>query len=309
MKYNNLGMPDFDRMLGPAFQLQRSMQRMQDAVMPRSLRMMLDMQDGLRGATVAGLVDRMGLDRLHTGLAPHERLFSSMTAVTDAVRAHDLVSSMSTAAKFAIELRDVLAPGLALAASPTFQLAQNLGNIMPEPLHLQWQEHLVRGLAPSFDVLSRWSDEPVGVLAFLSKPDLGASLTWLGEEEQEQTSAAALLPEGRYLPRLAIDTVVHCIVCDAELIQTEETLRWRGNRIRIDITVVPICATCLQEAHDYPGHILDALDDPRRPKLRLVHTEGKSDGVPRGNGKLRLVRPDQGGGDVHSVESDEIDHD
>lgn len=303
MKYNNLGMLDLDRMRGPTYQLQRSMQRMQDAVMPRSLRMMLDMQDGLRAATVAGLVDRMGLDRLHTGLAPHERLFASMTAVTDAVRAHDLVSSMPTAANLAIELRDVLGPGLALAASPTFQLAQSLGNIMPEPLHLQWQEHLVRGLAPSYDLLSGWSEGPVGLLAFLPQADLGASLTWLGEDD-ELTSAAALLPEGRYLPKIAIDTVVHCIVCEAELIQTEETLRWRGNRIRIDITVVPVCATCLRETHDYPGHMLDAL---RGPRLRLVHKGGESDGVPRGRGKLRLMTTEEDGPDARTDDSTDDD--
>jgi len=293
MKYNDLGMIDIDRMLGPTYQLQRSMQRIQDAIMPRSLRMVLDMQEGLRAATPASLLDHVGPQALHTSLAPHERLFTSMTAVTEAARMHDLVASMPTAASFATELRDVLGPALAMSASPTFQLAQNLGKIMPEPLHRQWQEHLVRGLTPSFDLLSTWSAGPVGVLAFMSDPDLGASLTWLGEEEEEaRTSAAALVPEGRYLPKIAIDTVVHCLVCDAELIQSEETLRWRGNRIRIDITVVPVCATCLQDAHDYPNHILGAIDAILRPPPRLVHEGGESDGVPRARGKLRLVRPD-----------------
>jgi len=296
MKYNDLGMIDFDRMLGPTYQLQRSMQRIQDAIMPSSLRMMLEMQEGLRAATPASLLDRAGLQALHTSLTPHERLFTSMTAVTKAVRMHDIVPTMPTAAGFATQLRGMLGPQLTMCASSTFQLAQDLGRVMPEALNFRWEEHLVRGIVPSFDLLSKWSEGPVGLFAFLSEPDLGASLTWLGAKDDERTSAAALVPEGRYLPKIAIDTVVHCIVCDAELIQTEETLRLRGNRIRIDITVIPICATCLRDAHDHPGHILDALDELRRPQLRLVHKGGASDGVPRGRGKLRLVTPDDENG-------------
>lgn len=307
MNYGDMGTIDFERILGPAYQLQRSMQRIENAIMPQSVRAMLEAQDRLRAATSASLLDHAGLQALRTRLTPHEQLFASMTAVTEAMHMHDLVATMSTAASFASELRDLLGPGLAISALPTFQLARNLAKTMPEPLHLQWQEHLVRSLTPSFDLLSTWADGPVGLLAFMSEPTLGASLTWLSDEEDARTSAAALVAEGRYVPKIAIDTVVHCIVCDTELIQNGETLRWRGNRIQIDITVVPLCATCLQEAHDdahpqsYADHVVGMIDDLRRPRLRLVHQGGQSDGVPRGRGKLRLVRRED--------EQDDVDQD
>ena len=55
-------------------------------------------------------------------------------------------------------------------------------------------------------------------------------------------------------------------------------------------------------AHEDKDYVLDALDGLLRPKLRLVGRNGKSDGVPRGKGKLRLVTWDQ-------EEDDELDSD
>ena len=289
MKYNDLGEINIDRLLGPTYQFQRSMERIQDAIMPRSIRSMLDTQDRLHASNPSNILGLAGLQSLQARTAPYIGLFGSMTAVTDAMRAQDLLPT--TAAGLATQLHDLLGPQLAWSAAPTLGLAQNLASILHEPAHLHWQQHLVRSLTPSFDLFANWSPEPVGLLAFMQEPELGASLTWVTDDET-RPSAAALMPEGQYLPKIAIDTVVRCFVCGEELIQREETLRWKGNRIRIDITVVPICAACLQKAGNYSDYILDAIDEFVRPPLRLMQTCGESDGVPRGRGKLRLLTPD-----------------
>lgn len=291
-RFSALGV-DFgvEQFLGPAFEMQRSIERIQDAIIPPSVRSMIEMQESLRALNPARMAGLHDFHALHETVA-HDRLFASMRA-SEFMRGHEFMSSITVASAVTEQLlRGALGPQLACSAMPSIRLAESLNGLMPGALQLEWHEHLVKSIAPSFGLFATETPGRVGLLAFMPDPALGASLSWVSEATA-RPSVAALITEGARLPKITIDTVVLCVFCGDEIMQHDQTFRWKGNRIRVELTVLPICATCLKKAGDYAEYILDALSDLVHPPLKLVSKDGKSDGVPRGKGKLWLVTADE----------------
>lgn len=306
-RFSALGV-DFgvEQFLGPAFEMQRSIERIQDAIIPPSLRSMMEMQESLRALNPARMAGLHDFHALHETVAAHDRLFASM-GVREFMRGHEFMSSITVASAVTEQfLRGALGPQLACSAMPSIRLAESLNGLMPSALQLEWHEHLVKSIAPSFDLFATETPGPVGLLAFMPDPALGASLSWVSEATA-RPSVAALITEGARLPKITIDTAVLCVFCSDEIMQHDHTFRWKGNRIRVELTVLPICATCLTKAGDYAEYILDALDNLLRPPLKLVSSGGKSDGVRRAKGKLRLVTCEDSAADHDNLGGDEDD--
>ena len=276
------GVLDYDRLLGPTFQMQRSIQAMQDAIMPPSVRMAFDMQRSLerfRPAEIAGISALVDMRERFD----HGRLFGSMRALADVMRAQELLPRFSLPG---ITGSSVLHATIGSQLMPGLRLAETLERVFPPALGLEWKTHLARSIVPSLDVFTAADLRPVGLLAFMEDPTAGASLTWLSDDA-DRPLVAALVAEDAPLPRITVDAVVCCAFCDAELPVHDRTFRWRGNRLRIDLKTIPICTSCLKDTSDYTTHVYDALHKLTRPSLRLLRTGGTSDGIARG--KLRLV--------------------
>lgn len=124
-----------------------------------------------------------------------------------------------------------------------------------------------------------WKD-PVGILSPLEETmDMG--LTWADPEEPPKLLAAVLKP-CRSQP--AAPKIV-CWVCKGELL----TLSEFETDAPLTIHVVPICTTCARRGPEALADLERAVDALIRPPLRLVNTDGSTDGISRGKGLLRLV--------------------
>ena len=288
-------------LLGSAYE-SSLFESVREVMAPSHVRALMDMQESVRPLDLERAA--LGyLDGIGTSIAHDALITASCRAVSQVMREHSLVSTPW--ASMEDRLESALGQQIAWSASSTFRLAESLDSILPKPLRLDWQEHLVKSMVPSFDLLAAPSPGPVGLLAFMHEPELGASLTWRNEMAS-RPSIAALVPEAPRLRRVVIQAVIACAFCGETLVDHDQQLRWKGNRWRLEVTVIPMCATCGERTQDDGNYIADSLDRLLRSQLRLVARDGKSDGVPRGKGKLRLVTSD------HSDEGDDAtkhDHD
>lgn len=285
-----------------AYEMKRSSESLHAVMVPAHVRALMDMQKSLRAFDL----DRAALghlDGVERSFAQYDLVTTSCQAVSQIMRERSLVSMPW------VSIEDGLTSLLgrqAWSASSTFRLAESLDGVLPKPLRLEWQEHLVKSMVPSFDLLAASSRAPLGLLSFMHEPELGASLAWRNERTC-RPSVAALVPEVPRLRKVAIETVVVCAFCGETLVIHEQQLRWKGNVLRRDVSVIPICGTCGERARDDGNYIADSLDRllQLQPALRLVAWSGKSDGVPRGKGKLRLVTSDECDGGDAATDRDE----
>jgi hypothetical protein len=133
-------------------------------------------------------------------------------------------------------------------------------------------------------------DRPVGVLAPMAEPHLGASLTWLRPSVRPSAAVAALITEQARLPEITIEATITCAFCDSPMIDHECSFRWKGNRKgAINISVIPVCTTCTRRSMEDPQYVSNALRRLTSPRLRIVKG-GTTDGVARG--RLHLVKDD-----------------
>lgn len=84
---------------------------------------------------------------------------------------------------------------------------------------------------------------------------------------------------------------VRCWVCDDALPLTESDFSWDGETHGVlDVRIVPICVCCkTQDAATAEKFEQIMHEVRRRNELRLISSDGETDGVARGIGKLRLV--------------------
>lgn len=273
---------EVDRVLGPTGKMKdafESLRAIEDAMCPRALRSLIDMQRQM--AAPLGIL-----------AGAQHGLSSSMSTVIGAMRVHKDLLGVSNIADLKVGLRDVLGPsGVFAQMAPFARLDRSLKALMPTRIHDGWREHLAKSAVPSLNLLEMEWQRPTGVLASVVAPRVGASLTWL-DSEASIPSVAALLDEGATLPEITIDVTVTCAFCGEAMIAHECTLRWKGNRKgSIDLSVIPICPTCTRRSLEEPAYASKALHRLQAPKLRIVKPAGATDGVSRG--KLHLVREDE----------------
>lgn len=273
--------------LGSAYE-SSSFESIRELTAPSHVRALMDMQEGVRSIaferTALGYLDEIGTCIRHDDL-----MTASCRAVSKVMREQSLASTPW--ASLEDRLDSLLGHQIAWSASSTFRLAESLDSVLPAPLRLDWQEHLVKSMVSSFDLMASPLPDPLGLLSFMPEPEHGASLTWRSETTF-RPSVAALVPEAPRLRRVEIQAVIACAFCGDTLVVHERQLRWKGSRLRVQVSVIPICATCGERAQDDGNYIAHSLDRLLQPPLRLVTRNGTSDGVPRGTGKLRLVATD-----------------
>ena len=169
-----------------------------------------------------------------------------------------------------------------------------LADVLAPHVHAAWSDHLKALAVPTTSLLAyKWS-RPMGLLAELQTPNLGASVSWLtqyrekplvmtaalitGCNQLDDVSAPAVIPEGDPL----------CVICDGPLTSFGTTIRWhgpmRGTKHR---RLFPACSRCAERERDEPGFLLDAFTRLTRPRLYVVDGGGRGDGDPAG--MLRLV--------------------
>lgn len=131
---------------------------------------------------------------------------------------------------------------------------------------------------------------PLSVLSPVDDSEEDLSLLWADPQEPPRLSVAALRGSTD-TPALHIDVKVTCWICKKALLSKGE-FSWEGDRDGVlDVRVIPICATCSSHSPESLLALEKAIDDFTRPALRVI-SGGESDGVSRGQGKLRLVKDD-----------------
>ncbi|MBZ0117930.1 MAG: hypothetical protein K8H88_13085 [Sandaracinaceae bacterium] len=127
----------------------------------------------------------------------------------------------------------------------------------------------------------------------MSNADEGAALSWL-HPTTARPLVAALIEDAPRLPQVDIEIATPCAFCGNPIERHRTRFRWKGPRKGVlEITIVPICPTCARRHDEDPDYYREALKDLRRPDLRLVSRDGRTDGIPRG--RLSLVRDDESG--------------
>lgn len=304
---------DLGKVLGSTRGTQRMFDQtrtLQDALIPRGLRQMADLQrslgrfsDPLRSMgrvheQIARMADPFGITKL-AGLGQIEALgrAHSAFAIGDSLRAmngaltvhHDLLGTSNVFA---------LARGLESALGsravrdcmvPFMKLDRSLAPILGDSSYRRWQRDFAKAVMPSLGVLDLDWQRPVAVLTPLAQTDLGASLSWISDENMK---VAALLPAEEAPSTITIEVSVPCSFCGNEMISAGRGFTWKGNRKGIlKNPVVPLCVECQRRSNDDPTYFSRAFAELDAPPLRIVANDGTSDGVPRG--KLRLVRDER----------------
>ncbi len=138
--------------------------------------------------------------------------------------------------------------------------------------------------------------QPIAILSTLHESE-DLALTWTDAESPPTISAAALRHRSE-APSLEIAVKVACWLCKNALALSESEFSWEGEtRGVLDVRVMPICGTCSSRSPETLEKLEKALNDFTRPSLRLISSEGETDGIARGGGKLRLVRENDENGD------------
>ena len=251
-------------------------------------------------ADSARIADRFGVGKLvgvehFAGLSrsPHERfgLSDPMRAVAGAFQAqrdllgtsklHDLARNLE-ALTGRSAVRDCL--------NPFMTLNRSLGSVLEGSSYGRWQSEFAKTVIPSLGVLGMDWQRPIGVLASLGDADLGASMSWMSSHDV--AGVATMLPHVEARPEIRIEVSITCAFCSHDMIADQRRFRWKGNRKGLlDLSIVPICTECQHRSNEDPTYLSRALRKLEAPTLRVVTSNGTSDGVPRG--KLHLVRDER----------------
>jgi hypothetical protein len=302
-----------DRTLRPALAVHKMVEQsaaVQDALLPRGIRQMLDMQASLgRFANPFGAMDRLheklaratdpfGLAKFssfgHIGAIDRSSsafaLSDSLRAVTGALQMQRDLLGTSKLFELAKGLEAVVGrSAMHDSLAPFMKLDRALGSALETETYARWQSEFTKTVAPSLGLLGMEWQHPVGVLATLATPELGASMSWTADET---SAVAALLPQEAARSEITIEVSITCAFCGHDMIADQRRFRWKGNRKGLlDLSIVPICTECQHRSNEDPTYLSRALRELEGPMLRVVTSNGTSDGVPRG--KLRLVQDDR----------------
>lgn len=319
---------DLDRVLGTTRETSKFFEQMtalNNAVCPPAMRSILDIQEKLgRFAnplgsfaelqrTVDRFADPFGLSKLaqvdrfsavHRMSSEGFGLSDSMRALTEAFHVSDSMRAVTSAFQ---NQRDLLGIsklhdlGLGLEAvvgrsamrdclAPFMKLDRSLGSVLESSSYGRWQSDFAQTVMPSLGLLGMEWQRPIGVLASFGDADLGASMSWMSSNEI--AGVAAMLPHVETRSEITIEVSITCAFCGHDMIADKRRFRWKGNRKGLlDLSIVPICTECQHRSNEDPTYLSRALRELEAPTLRVVTSNGTSDGVPRG--KLRLVQDER----------------